>query len=77
MTGYLSAGVNPFSKMSIQSLADIGYEVNEFAADLYLLSSALVALRAPGGLPDLQMPEPLRPRFTIDQFGNITPIPDR
>lgn len=77
MTGYLSADVNPFSKMSIQSLADIGYEVNEFAADPYHLSSALVALRAPGGLPDLQMPEPLRPRFTIDQFGNITPIPDR
>jgi hypothetical protein len=24
MTGYLNAGINPFSKMTIQSLADLG-----------------------------------------------------
>jgi subtilisin-like proprotein convertase family protein len=33
MTGYIDAGVNPMSRVTIASLADLGYEVNLSAAD--------------------------------------------
>jgi leishmanolysin len=35
MTGFINAGFNPLSSMSIQSLGDLGYVVNQFAADAY------------------------------------------
>ncbi len=37
MTGYVNTGGMPFSAMTIGSLADIGYQVNLFAADAYRL----------------------------------------
>lgn len=36
MTGYLNAGVNPASRVTVASLADLGYAVNLDAADLYV-----------------------------------------
>lgn len=42
MTGYLSGGFNPLSRMSAASLIDMGYPlVNVDAADLYTLGNAL------------------------------------
>jgi hypothetical protein len=41
MTGYLNAGANLLSRMSIAGFADIGYTVNTAAADSYSLTSAL------------------------------------
>lgn len=35
MTGFIDRGINPLSRISIASLADIGYTVNMDAADLY------------------------------------------
>jgi hypothetical protein len=35
MTGYINAGANPMSRVTIASLADLGYTVNFAAADLY------------------------------------------
>jgi hypothetical protein len=44
MTGFLGPGtVNPLSRITIGSLADIGYTVNFAAADVYLLAGALMA----------------------------------
>ena len=37
MTGYISPGSNPLSKLSIASLADLGYHVNRSVADAYSL----------------------------------------
>jgi len=49
MTGFLSPGTNPLSRLSIASLADLGYRVDVGAADAYSLpgGSLLSALRAP------------------------------
>jgi hypothetical protein len=40
LTGRLNAGVNPISRTSIASFADLGYEVNLDAADPYELPDA-------------------------------------
>jgi hypothetical protein len=40
MTGFVSAGSNPLSAITIGSLEDIGYEVDYDAADLYAVPSA-------------------------------------
>src|SRR5262245_48627593 len=47
MTGYLNNGVNPLSRVTIASLADLGYQVNMAAADAYTPPGG-VALLAPG-----------------------------
>lgn len=41
MTGFLNPAVNPLSRLTIASLADLGYEVNYAAADPYVLPTAL------------------------------------
>lgn len=78
MTGYLGATLNPLSRMTIQSLFDLGYEINIAVADAYSVPAAgLRALFAPSAVADTRMPEPRLPRLTIDASGNISPIPDR
>ena len=42
MTGWIDPGVNPMSRLTIASLADLGYEVNLEAADEYILPTALM-----------------------------------
>ena len=42
MTGFIDPGENPVSRMTIASLADLGYQVNLEAADRYALPGALV-----------------------------------
>ncbi|NNF54633.1 MAG: hypothetical protein HKN03_09365 [Acidimicrobiales bacterium] len=41
MTGFLNDGPNPLSALTIASLADLGYEVNEAVADRFTLPSRL------------------------------------
>ncbi len=43
MTGYLNSGFNPLSRMTIASLADLGYQVNLAAADPYTPPAALTS----------------------------------
>lgn len=40
MSGFINQGVNPISRLTIASLADLGYQVNLDAADDYVLPSA-------------------------------------
>ncbi len=42
MTGFINQGVNPISRLTIASLADLGYQVNLEAADEYILPTALM-----------------------------------
>jgi hypothetical protein len=39
MTGYLSAGNNPLSKLTVRSLVDLGYTVKVENADSYTIPS--------------------------------------
>ncbi|HEX8201047.1 MAG TPA: leishmanolysin-related zinc metalloendopeptidase, partial [Isosphaeraceae bacterium] len=43
MTGYLNSGVNPLSRITVASLADLGYTVNLNAADPYTPPGRLLA----------------------------------
>lgn len=72
MTGYVSgAGVpNPFSRMTIQSLADMGYVVNINAEDTYTVPPP--ALMSPIPAFSIKMPEPHGPLAEIDASGRVT-----
>jgi hypothetical protein len=63
MTGYIGAGLNPLSTVTIASLADLGYTVNLAAADDYHLpTSSGSALRDMTGLEHLneKLRQPIR-----------------
>ncbi len=47
MTGWISLGSSPLSRVSIASLADLGYQVDLSQADPYVLESALLGTLAP------------------------------
>ncbi len=49
MTGYANPGSNPLSKITIGSLADLGYVVNYAAADPYTKPSGVIAAARPLG----------------------------
>lgn len=75
MTGFLNAGINPFSKMTIQSLADLGYTVDATQGDEYSLApSASLLLLDPFAGTAIAMPDPLRPLGRVDRFGRFTPM---
>ena len=46
MTGFLDPGSNPLSRLSIASLADLGYQVDLAQADAYSLPGAFLRLQA-------------------------------
>lgn len=74
MTSRLSLGGNPFSSMSIQSLADVGYVVNSNAADPYTVPGQ--AVRGPRIMgSEATVWETLeKPKFTITTTGRLTPV---
>jgi hypothetical protein len=45
MTGFLNPGSNPMSKLTIASLADLGYQVDRSTSDFYSLPGSAGALR--------------------------------
>jgi hypothetical protein len=49
MTGYLNNGTNPLSRITVGSLADLGYTVNYAAADPYTKPGGLAAPLTIGG----------------------------
>ncbi len=84
MTGFVSsAGVsNPLSRMTIGSLADIGYVVNMAPFDSYTVPSTLAAafsaIREAQGLGGFELREELRePIGTVDGAGRVTFIQPR
>jgi hypothetical protein len=72
MTGYVSgAGIaNPFSRMTIQALADMGYVVNINAEDPYTVPPPSMMSTIPAFT--VKMPEPHGPLAELDQFGRVT-----
>jgi hypothetical protein len=79
MTGFISAAgtANPLSRMSIASLADIGYVVNLLAGDAYTVPSALLAsfqrIREAQGLGPMPLNDlVLEPIGAVDGAGRVT-----
>jgi len=78
MTGYVSAAgqQNPFSKMTIQALGDLGYTVDPDQSNDYVIPPpSLMSIRLQsGGAGDLRMPAPRLPSHEIDRSGRIRPL---
>jgi hypothetical protein len=74
MTGFVDAGGNPFSRMTIGALKDLGYEVNLPGADDYTIF--LDAMRAGAGyrMPRVKW-EDLAAPVGILENGRVRPIP--
>jgi len=71
MTGYISAGGNPMSTMTISSLADLGYGANPGAASSYTLTHT-----SGGVVLNLNGRETMkRPKWKVDRVGKKTPLP--
>ncbi len=72
MTGFLNAGSNPLSQLTIRSMGDLGYQVNPAAADPFFLTS--FAARVGGGGTDaaaLDLRNDIKavPMYRVDAFG--------
>jgi len=72
MTGFLSAGVNPFSTMTIQSLADMGYTVNTVPNDAYVVPPPSLMSTVPAF--SIRMSEPRGPIAAVDENGRIVHV---
>lgn len=77
MTGYISGTNRPLSKTSIQSLADLGYVVNQNAADAFNLATQ-PTLRAgeaeAGPVIDLTQDRLGTPIMAVDQNGRVVRV---
>lgn len=75
MTPTISVGVSaPYSATTIESMGDIGYTVNRFAADPFQIAGGLAMLRGMGFGPEpFQLSDPTPPRFKLGK-GKLTRI---
>lgn len=73
MTGFLGT-TNPFSVMSIESLADIGYVVNPAAADPYVIPGTGALRLNSMGAAQPAWEEMMRPKFEVTRTGKITRV---
>jgi hypothetical protein len=71
MTGFINAGVNPLSSVSVASLGDLGYIVNPSAAESYTLSPSFRELLV---APELHLKNDIlrRPIRMLDRGGRVT-----
>ncbi len=71
MTGFVNAGSNPLSELTIRSLIDLGYVVNPAEADALFLALAIRDAASPVG-PSLELKDDIL-RMTIREVG-ATPV---
>jgi hypothetical protein len=73
MTGFINPAQNPLSRVTLASLADLGFAVNEDAADPFSLSLALRAIRSATSLQlrDDVLRVPLR---GVDASGHVRSV---
>ncbi|HET7461808.1 MAG TPA: leishmanolysin-related zinc metalloendopeptidase [Longimicrobium sp.] len=78
MTGYLNAGTNPLSQLTVRSLQDLGYGVNAAGADPFNLVLSLRATVS-GQSSSLDLGDDLYhgPRYTIDRRGVRKRLPSQ
>jgi hypothetical protein len=69
MTGWLGAGPNPLSALTINQFRDLGYEVNDALGDTYSFAAAIQAqLAAPIQLIERGLTSPL---MVINRAGRV------
>lgn len=77
MTGYINSGFNPLSRVTIASLQDLGYVVNEGAADAFAITSLLVQAGASPALVPLNEVPLTGPLYEMDAVGRKRLVPRR
>lgn len=77
MTPFLTAGTTPFSAMTIQSLADLGYVVSTTPAQSFMVSGSFLqsALMAEEG--GVAFDVAIRPRYQVSDRGELVPFRPR
>jgi hypothetical protein len=74
MTPFLTAGATPYSVMTVESMGDMGYEVSTTGTDPFTVSGTLLRMAPdPDAPPPIALPEPRKPRYTIDETGRLVP----
>lgn len=72
MTGFINQGVNPLSAITVGSLRDEGYVVNDAVADEFTLSALLQGLAAPSfELRESPLPGPI---LRLDRGGRVVGV---
>jgi len=73
MTGYLNAGANPLSQLTVRSLTDLGYTANAAGADAFFLT---LSVRDRGEAPGLLLLNDVwnGPLHRVDAVGRMTRI---
>jgi hypothetical protein len=69
MTGYLNNSANPLSAVTIASMQDLGYTVNTFAAEPYILAATTAARIEIHGAEEI-----ILPRWKVDTHGIVQQI---
>lgn len=72
MTPFLD-NTSPYSRMTVQSLADLGYEVDVDVADAFTSPTSLMAPSLRATPTGLAMPEPMLPRWKLEHSGRMRP----
>lgn len=71
MTGFINVGSNPLSRVTIASLADLGYAVSFAGADAYLLPGSSLRTSSTSSSVSLHDDHWDGPVFTVDETGSI------
>ena len=70
MTGWINAGTNAMSALTIASLRDLGYAVDMGAAEAYVLPTpGSASARVEGVAGERLADELIMPRFVVDAAG--------
>jgi hypothetical protein len=70
MTGFVDAGANPLSRVTVGSMGDLGYSVNLTDADPYTLAAGLRAFGR-GPVIELKNDVPRVPLHEVDDAGRV------
>jgi hypothetical protein len=73
MTGFVDAGVNPLSRVTVASMGDLGYSVNLADADPYTLAPGLRAF-ARGPVIELKNDVLRLPLHEVDEAGRVVRV---
>ncbi len=76
MTGFINAGLNPMSQLTISSMQDLGYTVDLAAADFFAVVTNL-RLEGEVSAPDIDLRNDVRqgPIDTVDRNGRVIGAP--
>ena len=76
MTGFIDAGFNPLSIVTVEQFADLSYEVDASGADPFVLGGPATSAAPSGAAAVLDLSGDVRlgPVYSVDRAGRIRPL---